>query len=219
MLDVVCVLRSGGKVGYDVTWVERLQRAVSRNLTCSHRFSCISDQPVPCNRIEMITDRQHGAKGFWSKMQLFQPGLFTGQTLYLDLDTVVCNNLDDIVERIQNNDMVMWYEADTCVHSSAFMYWQGDHSYLWDLFCSRPWTDWRAQYCEPPLYGDQALISEHTNHQLLTDLCPAEWFAIADANVSEVNYNAELIKLLMFRKPKFKPNTMLNHPLVAAHWI
>lgn len=217
MLNVVCVLRSGGKVGYDVSWVERLQRAVSRNLTRPHRFSCISDQPVPCHRIEMLTDRAHGAKGFWSKMQLFQPGLFTGATLYLDLDTVICQNIDDIVDRVQGHDMVMWYESDTKIHSSAFMYWQGDHSHLWNLFVSRPWTEWKAKYAEPPLYGDQAMISEHTKHVLLTDLCPTNWFAIAESTVDGLDLDQ--IKLLMFRKPKLKPNTMLNHPLVQAHWI
>lgn len=219
MLDVVCVLRSGGKVGYDVSWVERLQRAVARNLTRPHRFSCISDQPVPCHRIEMLTDWSCGAKGFWSKMQLFQPGLFTGPTLYLDLDTVICRNIDEIVDRVQDQNMVMWYESDTKVHSSAFMYWQGDHGHLWDLFVSRPWTEWRAKYAEPPLYGDQALISEHTDHVLLTELCPPQWFAIAETPSINSNTNFDPVKLLMFRKTKFKPNTMQDHPLVQAHWI
>lgn len=213
MLNVVCVLRQGGKVGYTAEWVDKLQRGVERNLTIPHRFVCLSDCSVNCDRIELDT----GDYGYWSKMQLFKPGVLTGPTLYIDLDTVICNNIDQVVECIQEQQFVMWIEADKNIHSSAFMYWQGDHSYLWDIFISKPLSHWESLYSVPPLYGDQAIISENTEHTVLTDHCPTEWFHIASRNDEYIDLDA--VKILMFRKVSQKPSTMGHNSLVQAHWI
>jgi hypothetical protein len=212
MINVVCVLRSGGKVGYDASWVEKLQRGVSRNLTIPHKFICLSDCAVPYDRVAL----DDIDKGFWSKMQLFKPGLFDGPVMYLDLDTVICSNIDHIVGKLQDQKFVMWHESDNGIHSSAFMWWHGDYSYLWDLYRTQDFNYWKSKYSMPPLYGDQALISENTNHTLLTDHCPKEWFCIAS---SKHTTNSPNVKLLMFRKTSQKPSTMLDHPLVQSHWV
>jgi hypothetical protein len=213
MLNVVCLLRQGGKVGYDASWVKKLQRAVDRNLTIPHQFVCFSDCDVTCKRIPLID----GDHGFWSKMQLFRPGVLSGPTLFLDLDTVVCSNLDSMIAQLQGQKFVMWVEADKNIHSSALMYWEADHSYLWTLYQSQPLLHWQALYSRPPLYGDQAIISENTNHTILTDHCPKEWFHIASRRDTELDLNA--VKMLMFRKVSQKPSTMGHHPLVQRHWI
>ena len=88
MITVACVLRQGGKVGYDATWVDKLQRAVKRHLTIPHRFVCLSDCEVNCERIPLGPL----GSGYWSKLQLFQQGLFDTPVLYLDLDTLICNH-------------------------------------------------------------------------------------------------------------------------------
>jgi hypothetical protein len=212
MINVVCVLRAGGKVGYDATWVEKLQRGVARNLSVPHRFVCLSDCDVPCERIAL----EHSGKGFWAKIQLFRPGQFHDPVLYLDLDTVICNSLDPIVECIQRQEFVMWYEADKNIHSSAFMWWRQDHSWLWDLYQQQSPEHWAAMYSEPPLYGDQAFVSERVSHTLLTDHCPRQWFHIASRRDTE---SLSEVKLLMFRKTSQKPSTMLDHALVRAHWV
>lgn len=213
MINVVCLLRQGGKVGYDSSWVDKLQRAVSRNLTLDHKFICLSDCDVNCERIPL----EPGDWGYWSKMQLFKPGQFDGPVLYFDLDTVIVKNIDEVVERIKKRKFVMWYEADKQIHSSALMYWQGDHSYLWDKFKSQSTEYWNNLYHDPPLYGDQALISENTKHYLLPDHCPPEWFHIASRKDYKLNLND--VKILLFRKSAQKPSTMLDNPLVRDHWI
>lgn len=213
MLNVVCLLRQGGKVNYDASWVQKLKQGIQRNLTIPHRFVCFSDCDVPCERIPLI-NRDHG---FWSKLQMFQPGVLTGPTLYLDLDTVICQNIDEIVNQLHDQSFVMWHEADKDIHSSAFMFWQGDHSYLWSIYKSRPLEYWESLYSTPPLYGDQAVISENTKHTLLTDHCPESWFHIA--SYKDLHRDLSQIKILMFRKVLQKPSTMGYHPLVQAHWI
>lgn len=211
MINVVCVLSSGGKVGYDAAWVEKLQNAVAKNLLYPHRFICLSDCDVPCERIPL----EYSGNGFWAKTQLFKPELFSGPVLYLDLDTVICASIDPIIDRIKDQPFVMWHEADKLIHSSAFMWWSGDHSYLWHLYQQQSPEYWAALYRRPPLYGDQAFVSERVAHTLLTDHCPSEWFHIASRRDID---NLDQIKMLMFRKTSQKPSTMLEHPLVQAHW-
>ena len=212
MINVACVLRQGGKVGYSTEWVYKLQRAVAQHLSIPHRFVCLSDCKVDCERIEL----QHSDSGFWAKLELFRPGLFDGPVLYIDLDTVICSNIDSIVERCRGHKFVMWLEADKNIHSSAMMYWESDVSNIWDIYRSRPAEYWQQQYSSPPLYGDQAVISEHIPHCTFLDLCPRNWFHIASRRDSMLNLSQ--VKMLMFRKTSQKPSTMPDHPLVQQHW-
>ena len=130
---------------------------------------------------------------------------------------MICGNLDEVIARLQHQQFVMWIEADRNIHSSALMYWNGDHSHLWDLYQSQPLLHWQSLYSRPPLYGDQAVISEHVAHTLLTDHCPTSWFHIASRNDEHLDLSA--VKMLMFRKVSQKPSTMGHHSLVQKHWI
>lgn len=212
MINIVCVLRHGGKVGYDASWVEKLQNSIKRNISIPFKLSCLSDCEVPCDRIEleMIDD------GFWSKMQLFKPGLFYGPVLYVDLDTVICGNIDKIIELCKDEKFVMWLEKDKNIHSSALMYWDGDYSNLWNLYKSKPLSYWKELYATPPLYGDQAIVSENIDHKTFLDICPEEWFHIVSKHDSVLDLTK--VKMLMFRKVKQKPSTMMDHKLVKEHW-
>lgn len=98
MLTVACVYWQGEfrrrEEIYSTEWVAKLQRMVERNLDIPHRFVCLSNVDVPCERIPLERDWP----GYWSKMELFKPGQFDDRTLYLDLDVVVVDDLKPIVE-------------------------------------------------------------------------------------------------------------------------
>lgn len=209
MINVVCVLRQGGKVGYDASWVEKLKNSVDRNLTLEHRFICLSDVDVPCERISLISN----GSGFWAKLELFRPGLFSDPVLYIDLDTVVCSNIDDIINCIKDQKFVMLKETDKNVVSSAIMWWQGDHSYLWDKYSNTSVSALKEQYSKMPRYGDQAFIEDYTDHTLLQQYIPESW--VGWSSQREVPTDA---KILIFRKVSQKPSNMLDHPLVKQHW-
>ena len=117
MITIICVLKSGGI--YDATWVEKLKKGVERNLTVPHRFACISDIDVPCERIYL----KHDWPGWWAKISLFEPGVIDGPTLYLDLDTVITGNINEftffpynfaMLENFNDKDIVgsgvMWFK-------------------------------------------------------------------------------------------------------------
>lgn len=91
MVTIACVLKSGGI--FDRRWVWALKRGLARHAP-SHEFVCLTD--VPGLGIWSIP-LEHGWTGWWSKIELFRPGLFDGPVLYLDLDTLVVGNLADLV--------------------------------------------------------------------------------------------------------------------------
>lgn len=91
MLTVACVLKSGGI--YDASWVVRLQAGVSRHLPIEHRFVCLSDVDVPCERIAL----EHDWPGWWSKIELFK---LKAPVLFFDLDTAIVGDLSDIAREV-----------------------------------------------------------------------------------------------------------------------
>jgi alpha-N-acetylglucosamine transferase len=98
MLTVASVYWKGSFRGrekiYSEEWVEKLQNMVARNLNREYRFVCLSNVDVPCERIPL----EHDWPGWWSKIELFRPGLFEDRVLYLDLDLVIIDSLDPIVD-------------------------------------------------------------------------------------------------------------------------
>ena len=91
MIRVVCV-KWGNK--YPAEWVHRLKAMVDRYLTLEHTFVCMTDNPV--EGVDCVPCAE-GLPTWWSKVALFQPGLFPGLNLYLDLDVVITANIDGMV--------------------------------------------------------------------------------------------------------------------------
>lgn len=222
MINIVCVLRQGGKVGYDATWVDKLQRGVQRNLSIPHRFVCLSDVDVLCERIPLENVSNNKEPGWWAKLQLFRPGLFDGPVLYFDLDTVITGNLDDLVTTVMSqNNFLMERDNHFNISSSAILYWNGDYSNIYHEYMKDP-SYYENKYSlgnqdQTRQIGDQAVIASLTPHRYINEVCPRQWFHI----VTKQDHRTDLsqTKVLIFRKANQKPSTMEHHPLVQAHWI
>ncbi len=155
MLAVACVLRSGGI--YDAGWVAKLQRGVARHLGLPHRFVCLSDVEVSCERIPL----EQPWRGWWSKIELFRPGLFSGPVLYLDLDTIVVRSLDTIAGHPHGFTMAHEFYRPA-LKCSAAMAWNGDFSSIHRAFARDP-ARLAASYDGPMpggRIGDQAFIED-----------------------------------------------------------
>lgn len=159
MLTIACVLRSGGI--YTTDWVEKLQRGVATHLSADHRFVCLSDMDVPCERIELA----EGWPGWWSKVEIFRPGLLTGRTIYFDLDTLIVGPLDAIAAHPHKFTMCHEFYRPEKKCSTA-MAWSGDHSRIWLAMKEDP-AGVMAKYAKdsPEMrrtkrIGDQAFIED-----------------------------------------------------------
>ena len=84
-------------------YVEKLARGVRRNLHQPYRFVCLNDQrDAPWHEIEYVRVNTT-LPGWWAKVGLFQPGLFPGRNLYLDLDVVVHDDLAPLVSLLDQH--------------------------------------------------------------------------------------------------------------------
>jgi hypothetical protein len=92
---ILSVLKTGGI--YRPAHVMEL-RAQCSNWAACEAFACLTDTLVPGVLSRKLV---HGWPGWWSKIELFRPGLFPDglRILYLDLDTVVVGSLARILAR------------------------------------------------------------------------------------------------------------------------
>lgn len=122
MITVACVYRSGGDFTAD--WVHALRRGVHTWLG-PHRFVCLSDEPLGIWSLPL----QHSWPGWWAKVELFRPGLFTGVVLYLDLDTLPVGPLDEIASYSGPlaclND---FYQGRKMIGSGVLAWTPGEHT-------------------------------------------------------------------------------------------
>lgn len=101
-ITVLCV-RFGTKYGQD--YVERLRNMVSRHLTVPYEFVCLSDDPTKIQGVRTLYQKSAGYnRPWWHKVHMFDPNLdISGRILYLDLDVIICNNLDKLVNANNNH--------------------------------------------------------------------------------------------------------------------
>lgn len=92
--------------------------------------------------------------GWWSKLELFE--VFTGPTLYFDLDTVIVGSIDELADYPHHFSMLTDFgRPQTC--QSAVMAWCGDWSHIAFGFS----MDRAEEYTTPLRWGDQGWIEEH----------------------------------------------------------
>ena len=93
MITVACVYW-GTK--FPVEYVHNLKSMVERNTTIDHQFICLSDKKVKGVETRIL---KPGYDGWWNKLQLFDPAQNLGnRVVYLDLDTLIVNNIDWLLE-------------------------------------------------------------------------------------------------------------------------
>lgn len=125
MITYACVLRSGGI--YTPEWVRKLSAQVAAHATRPHRFVCLSDVPVPCERIELTGN----LPGWYSKLELFRPGLFDGPVIYLDLDTLVVGDLAPL-EAIADGTLATLSDFYRPAMSASGVLCWSDASHIWE---------------------------------------------------------------------------------------
>lgn len=164
---VACVCKSGGDFG--PVHVQRLYDQVVKHTTKPFKFVVLTDfeelfATPQFNAIELVEDWP----GWWSKIELFRR---LPQALYLDLDTTIVSNIDDIVYMEDHTYDVLYAleefqrpggrrPAKGVRLGSGVMWWNGDFSYLYKAFADNP-EFLMKRYSTLSSWGDQAFIRDH----------------------------------------------------------
>lgn len=100
---------------------------VERNLHLPHDFVCLTDTPIP--GVECYPLESESWDGWWNKVSLFNPDLFTpGQKIiYLDLDVIITGDIDILARQWTEMPLTMIYNFGPnrphCAHNSSVMSW------------------------------------------------------------------------------------------------
>lgn len=156
MTTYVTVLKSGGT--YTPEWVRKIKAAIERQSKGFVEFVCLTDTPLPSDIYAIPLE--FDLPGWWSKLELFRPELFTRDPIvYLDLDTLVLRD-PKMLERQSSgftavNDFYHPGRLNSCAMS-----WQGNYSFILRKFLiNRELL--MAKYRKA---GDQAYIEDVMAH-------------------------------------------------------
>ena len=134
-VTIACVLKSGGD--FTKTYVEKLQRGVKRCFpNINYEFVCLTDRTdiKCCRTIPLINDWP----GWWSKIELFRPGVFEGKVIYFDLDTVLIKNISELVSVPRKMTMLKAFNPSRH-RASGIMIWKaGDYDFIYKDFLENP---------------------------------------------------------------------------------
>ena len=168
LIKIIC-LKWGEKYGAE--YVNRLYYAVKRNTTIPFEFWCFTDNAAGIH-IDVKKHRLPHAREldtWWNKLWLFSsemPFKINDIILYIDLDTLIVNNIDDIITVPQKGDIIMLKDfyygvAKTAGKAaSGIMSWtHGSRFDIWKRFIANPTQ--AVKMCEP--HGDQRWIEIWTD--------------------------------------------------------
>lgn len=177
MTTVACVWVRAN-VPYGVEYVSNLRAMVMRHLTRPFRFVCLTDRPeqLPASVEGIRIKHDPTVPGWWAKMELFAEHRFSGRVLYLDLDSLICADLDPIVDF--PSSFALLPDGGTFKprtghrvvkrFNSSVMVWDADVNFtLYNVFTLA------RDYFVREFWGDQDFIGESWPE---ADTLPAQWF-------------------------------------------
>jgi hypothetical protein len=196
-LTVSCVLVSG-HVAYSSDYVLKLRSMCERYIHQHFDFVCLSDRPISGIEVIRIATPARGQFGWWAKMELWKRRRFHGRVLYLDLDTLVVDDLAPIIN----------YPAQFALVPDGAMHFTGKDGrktvkrynssvMVWDADSRPQLANVMSDEVTQRLWGDQDLIGERCPNEICM---PLAWFP----RISEVHappWPADA-KVILMKKPK-----------------
>lgn len=145
---------------YHPAYVYALRDMVRDHLTIPHQFKCITTRKMP--GISCVTPFVP-YQSWWSKINLFTPGMTSGPNLYFDLDVAICGSLDYLAEYANGPFAAPanWAQSGHGGIQSSVMAWNGN----W----TRPFNEIQWPQAVQKYWGDQ---------EYLWDLLGDDWIRI-----------------------------------------
>lgn len=207
---------------YTPDHVDRLARAVRRNLSLEHKFICVTDYPVceftePMEIVPMWEDHRD-LGGCYPRLKIFSlemRDILGERFVSFDVDIVITGSLDDLLSR--EEDFIAWKDINppTPYCGSMIMMTAGSRKEVWEDFDPIRSRDLASMY----IGTDQAWIG----YRLGTE--EATW----TANDGVYSYRKEVrgdklpenAKVIVFHGP-YDPSQEEEQkmcPWIKDHWV
>lgn len=217
---IAMVLRTGGDT-YDYRYVNALAQNIKNNLTIKHNIVVLTndDSGIDSNLVDDTVGFKHSYQGWWSKIELFRPDLFnSNQVFYVDLDTVITSNIDDMV----GYNTVFAGIRDLYHHTylqTGLMSWNPNYNHqVYENFITVA-PNIMERYSLPSC-GDARWIRENLyNYEYLPDIFPKRIVSYKAHCISKDTGKVGIpdgASFVCFHgKPR--PHTIRN-PIITEHW-
>ena len=141
-LRIATVFRSGGT--YTEAHVNNIYNSCKQYIDSDFDFYCLTDMKgeFTNKNIKKVT-LQHNWPIYWSKMELFKPGVFPSHSnvFYIDLDTLITNDITDIATYDTNFFGMRDFNTLNLLSSGVLKYKYNTSHYIYNTFKMDP-TRW-----------------------------------------------------------------------------
>jgi len=175
LLTVATVFTPGGEYTHD--HVKRLYGMVEQHLKRPFNAHILSGSDKP---------------GFWGKIDLFTPGMFSGRVLYLDLDITITGDLGPVVDYSHGDCCIIRDYLNPHTYNSSVMVWDaGVLDYLHQRWIPRAMDIF---------HGDQDYIAANS----IMPTFPPEWFPSYKISLNRniANAHNDTKAIIFHGKPK-----------------
>ncbi|QDJ96519.1 hypothetical protein Xoosp13_333 [Xanthomonas phage Xoo-sp13] len=217
-INIALVLRTGGDT-YDYRYVNAMARNIRNKTKLKIKISVLTDNPtgIDPELVDVIIPLIHKYKGWWSKIELFRPGIFTGdRVVFFDLDTVIVSNIDDILK----HDTMFAGISDLYhqnVLQTGVMSWNPNYNHhIYQNFIPL----YRSALVSMP-EGDAKWIRDNLyNYEYLQTKFPGKIVSFKahclDHNTDRINIPSSASIVCFHGKPR--PHTIMDQ-VITQHWV
>jgi len=221
-ITIACVLRTPGKNKnpnkqkvYGNDDVVRLKKGVDNFLKMPHDFVCLTDRDdVETNTIKLIGEPTE-TPGWWAKLELFRPKLFKRPVLYIDLDMIICGDLDEMVRKFKGNPFMLLGNSRRSGFGSGIIYFEGKHNDLWGKYIADP-KYYQRKYSKKSRYGDQAFLEDNKPFRPMNETVNRNWFQRFEYDT--VPHPDSKILVCVGKTNKLHRQEFQNNPWVLKYW-
>jgi hypothetical protein len=203
---------------YSRMWVDRLYKAVKRNLDIDFDFVCFTNDLNQTNVEYHLEPLTTNSWGWWNKLEQFKTNTLSGPVLSLDIDMVICNNITAVIESLPSDNILMATEPNDGTLNSSIMYWNNDYSFLFDNFSNNQslvTEKYSGAYGHNGLMGDQGYIVDNTHVTSIEEHMPEKFISWKHHKIETPVDNPGF---LLFTSSQ-KPSNNLHLELVKNNWI
>ena len=176
---VVCV-NYGTK--YPVEYTHRLFNMVSRNTTEPFEFYVLTDNISLYPDYKVVDISKEKERGWWTKLLMFKPDMLPRQKfLYLDLDVVIVDNIDELFKLPSFSILRDFIRPDDGIlpgpefNSSVMVFEPHKAKFIYKYYLDNK-VQFQNFQKQIPFFGDQNVISSYLNSfPSFRHAVPDEW--------------------------------------------
>lgn len=174
-MKIVTVLKTGGD--FDKEYVDWIRESVPKE----YDFVCLSDDP----EVPGYFPLDYHYPGWWSKMEIFRPGILDDDIFYLDLDTVILKDITEDLHELESSCCFLmlsdFYNPDRL--ASGIMYIPRDlRIKVWNS-----WIDSDPEKMMEKYRGDQDFLENliHEYTATFDDIFGDDWVCSYKAHIAK----------------------------------